>query len=137
MLPSYRDAQLALAESAAAGAPAQAQSSRAPRARIDDEARSAETVQRQLALPWAGLIETLESAASADVALLQMQPDALQRVLRLSAEARHHDAMFEYLRRLAAAPAFTAVHLVSHQVQVEEPQRPVQFSVQAALKSAP
>ena len=35
--------------------------------------------------------------------MLQLQPDAEQRVLQLTAEARSREAMFEYLRRLAAA----------------------------------
>jgi len=140
VLLSYRDVQLELASRAATVNPAAAQpaaSRQSSRLRIDEEAKNTETVLRQLGLPWAGLIETVEAAASADIALLQMQPDALQRTLRLSAEARHHGAMFEYLRRLAAAPTFAEVHLVSHQVQLEDPQRPVQFSLQAALRSAP
>jgi len=72
--------------------------------------------------------------ATRDVAILQLQPDAEQRVLRLTAEARNRDAMFEYLKRLAAARELTNVVLVSHQVQREEPQQPIQFSVQASLK---
>src|SRR2546421_411835 len=48
--------------------------------------------------------------------------------------ARYRDAMFEYLRRLGSAQGLAEVHLVSHQVQREDPQRPIQFSVQAAIK---
>lgn len=105
-----------------------------PRERLEAEAKAAEAVVRQLSVPWAGLIGALEHAASRDVALLQLQPDADQRRLRLTAEARDRDAMFAYLRRLEAAPALAEVHLVSHQVQNEDPQRPIQFSLQAGLK---
>jgi hypothetical protein len=45
--------------------------------------------------------------------------------------------MLEYLQRLAAARALSDVHVVSHQVQVEDPQHPVRFTVQAALKGLP
>ena len=76
----------------------------------------------------------IEQAATKDVAILQLQPDADQRLLRLTAEARHRDAMFEYLRRLGAARELSNVVLVSHQVQQEDPQHPIQFSVQATLK---
>jgi len=109
----------------------------APRERLEAEAKSVEAVLRQLALPWGTIIETVEDATTSDVAILQMQPDAQQRQLRLGAEARTQEAMLDYLRRLAAARALADVHVVSHQVQMEDPQRPIQFTVQALLKGAP
>jgi hypothetical protein len=105
-----------------------------PKERLDEQAKSAEAVVRQLTLPWASLIGAIEQAATRDVAILQLQPDAEQRVLRLTAEARNRDAMFEYLKRLGGARELTNVVLVSHQVQRDEPQQPIQFSVQAAVK---
>jgi hypothetical protein len=105
-----------------------------PKERIEEESRSAEAVVRQLTLPWATLIATIEQAATRDVAILQLQPDADQRVLRLMAEARNRDAMFEYVRRLGSAKGLGEVHIVNHQVQREDPQRPIHFSVQAAIR---
>lgn len=108
-----------------------------PRERLDEEVKAAEAVLRQLALPWNTIIETIEAATTEDVALLRMQPDAQQRQLRLAAEARNPEAMLEYLRRLAAAKTLAEVHVASHQVQMEDPQRPIQFTVQAQLRGAP
>lgn len=108
-----------------------------PRERLEEEAKNAESVVRQLTLPWASLVETVEQASTRDVALLQLQPDAQQRLLRLTAEARHQEAMLEYLRRLVSARALADVHVVSHQVQKEDPQRPIQFAVQASLRGVP
>lgn len=108
-----------------------------PKARLDEQVKNAEAVVRQLALPWALLIHALEEAATKDVAILQLQPDAQQRLLKITAEARDNDAMLEYLRKLAAAKALFRVHLLSHQVQSEDPQRPIQFSVQAWFKATP
>ena len=105
-----------------------------PKERLDEQAKGAEAVVRALTLPWAGLVGAIEQAATKDVAILQLQPDADQRLLRLTAEARHRDAMFEYLRRLGAARELSNVVLVSHQVQQEDPQHPIQFSVQASLR---
>ena len=105
-----------------------------PRERLDAEKKAAEAVVRQLTVPWAGLIGALEKASARDVALLQLQPEAGERRLRLTAEARNREAMFAYLRRLEAAPALAEVHLLSHQVQQEDPQRPIQFSLQALLR---
>jgi hypothetical protein len=105
-----------------------------PKERLDEESKSAEAVVRELTLPWAPLLRTLEEAAMRDVAILQLQPDAHLRVLKLTAEARSQEAMFRYLRRLAASKNLGDTHLVSHQVQRDDPQRPVQFSVQATLR---
>jgi nitrate reductase NapAB chaperone NapD len=108
-----------------------------PKERLDEEVRNAEAVVKQLTLPWAGLIHTLEEAATKDVAILQLQPDAQQRLLRIAAESRDKEAMLEYLRRLAAAEGLVNVHLVNHEVKLDDPQRPVQFSVQAHFKAGP
>lgn len=108
----------------------------APRERLEEEAKSAEAVLRQLALPWGAIIETVEDAATEDVAILQLQPDAQSKQLRLGAEARTQEAMLEYLRKLVAAKALANVHIVNHQVQADDPQRPIQFTVQASLKGA-
>lgn len=105
-----------------------------PRERLEAEKKSAEAVVRQLTVPWAALIGALEKASLRDVALLQLQPDADQRRLRLTAEARDREAMFAYLRRLESAPALAEVVLVSHQVQSEDPKRPIRFSLQAGLR---
>jgi hypothetical protein len=135
----YRAASLELARLDAAagllGAP-RAALTPVPRERLDESLRNAEGVARQLALPWASLVHAIERAATRDVALLQLQPDADKGALRLTAEARDAAAMFGYVRRLVAAKDVTEVHLVSHQVQRENPRRPVQFSVQASLRSA-
>ena len=80
------------------------------------------------------LIAALEKASTKDTALLQLQPDADQRRLRLTAEARNREAMFAYVQRLERSPALAEVHLISHQVQAEDPQHPIQFSLQATLK---
>lgn len=106
-----------------------------PRERIEEEARAAEAVVRQLTLPWAALIATIEQAASTkEVAILQLQPDAENRLLRLTAETRQREAMFDFVRRLGEQPLLADVHLVSHQVQREDPQHPVQFSLQASIR---
>jgi hypothetical protein len=108
-----------------------------PRERIEEELKSAQATMRQLALPWAQLVEALERAATPEVAVLLVQPDAQQRQVRLTAEARSEGAMLAYVRRLEAAEALSAVHLVSHQVQQNDPRRTLQFSVLASFGAAP
>jgi hypothetical protein len=133
----YRDARLELARLEATASligPERRPPRAVPKERLDEEVKSAEAVVRQLTVPWGSLVQAIEQAATREVAVLQLQPDAESRSVRLTAEARNAEAMFEYLRRLAAAKGIADAHLVSHQVQREDPQRPVQFTVQAALK---
>ena len=108
-----------------------------PRERLDEQLKSAQATVRQLALPWAELIDALERSAMREVSLLHIQPDAQQRVVRLTAEARNEGQMLEYLRRVGAAGRFSEVHLVSHQLREDDPLRPVQFSLQAMFRASP
>jgi len=140
LFKEYRDTQLELARlEAAAGLlggerrPARAVS----KERLDEEVKAAETVVRSLTLPWAALVETLERTATRDVALLQLQPDAQTRVLRLTLEARSRQAMFDYARRLGASGLLADAHILSHQVMADDPQKRIQFSVQAVLRDPP
>jgi len=136
----YRDARLELERlETAAGlvSPERAPARVLPKERLEEEAKAAEAVVRQLTLPWAVLIRAVEQAAMRDVAILQLQPDAESRILRLTAEARDREAMFAYLRRLAAARGLADVHMVSHQVSRDDPRRPIQFSAQASLRPQP
>jgi len=118
------------------GAERRALRARSPQT-LEAEAKRVDATLRQLALPWGSIIESVESANTRDVAILQLQPDAQQGQLRLGAEARTQQAMLDYLQRLAAARGLADVHVVNHQVQVEDPYHPVRFTVQASLKGLP
>jgi Tfp pilus assembly protein PilN len=139
LFEQYRDTQLELSrlEAAAGMLGSDRRPARAvPKERLDEEVKAAEVVVRSLTLPWASLVETLEKASTRDVALLQLQPDAQNRMVRLTLEARSRQAMFDYLRRLGASRTLADAHILSHQVQLEDPQRPIQFSVQATIRDA-
>ena len=107
-----------------------------PRERLDEEAKMVNEVVRQLGLPWARMIAAVEKAATGDVVVLQLQPEAQQRVLRLTAEAKSRDAMVRYVRRLGEDRSLAEVHLVRHEVRLDQPGQPIQFAVQASLKDA-
>ncbi len=132
----YRDAEIELVGLRAASrlVPPERPAREIPRARLEEEARNAEAVVRSLTLPWGPLIGAIEQAATKEVAILQLQPEAETLVLRLTAETRRREAMFDFVRRLAAARGLADVHLVSHQVQREDLAKPIQFAVQASLK---
>jgi Tfp pilus assembly protein PilN len=135
----YRDAQhqLAALDAAQGLLNAERRQQRAvPKERLEQEAKIIDAAVRQLTLPWAQMIEAVEAASTSDVVVLQLQPEAQQRTLRLTAEAKNGEAMLRYVRRLGQSRVLSDVAPVSHQVQLDEPSRPIQFSVQASFRNA-
>jgi len=134
LLERYRDAKLESAAIQSARALLPDEHRAAPRKNAGEDYKQAQAVVRQLALPWAAMLHAVEGAASADVAVLQLEPDARERKLRVSAEARDEEAMLEYLRRLGREHALAGAYLASHQVVLEDARRPIQFTVLARLR---
>lgn len=99
------------------------------------EVQHANLVLRQLSLPWDTLFRAVESAGGETVALLSMEPDIQKGTVRISGEAKNFDAMLEYVRQLGARDVFGSVHLQSHQIQQDDPQKPVRFSLLAVWKA--
>ena len=132
---TYMEAAKELARLETAAGLARPERRTTPVAPKEEEIRRAEAVVKNLTLPWAGLIRAIEQAATREVAILQLEPNAETRMVRLTAEARSREAMFDYLRRLGNAGGIGEVHLVHHQILKDEPQRPLQFSVHAAMRA--
>ena len=84
-----------------------------------------------LNLPWPAVLDALEAATPANVALLALEPDARERRLKVTAEAATPEAMLAYLNRLATRPALEAVRLVRHEVREQAPMQPVRFWFEA------
>lgn len=101
------------------------------------EVKRANEVLRRLSLPWDSLFLTMESAAGEEVALLALEPDAEKQVVTVSGEAKDFTSLLNYVTRLEAQEAFGPVYLQSHQVQLQDPQLPVRFALQAAWRGMP
>lgn len=97
--------------------------------------RAAHGVARELTAPWSHLLDAIEAAVSKDVALVAVEPVAAKQSVRITADARNADAMFdmvEALKRQSLADA----QLVSHQAQPQRPGAPIRFQVQARWAGA-
>lgn len=97
----------------------------------------ARRVLQQLSLPWERLLGTIEQSVNRDTALLSIEPDAEHQQLQLVGEARHFGAVLDFVDRLATTPGLERVHLVSHEVRQDVPERPLQFTVAATWKVVP
>jgi hypothetical protein len=99
--------------------------------------RAMRQVAHHLAVPWADLLETLESAPVESVALLSVEPSVSKRSVRLTAETRNAQNMLAYLSALQRDARLNSVVLVSHQVQLQSPGTPVRFQIQAGWGAMP
>ena len=95
------------------------------------EVKRANEILLRLKLPWNDLFASVESASMPDVALLSIESDTEKGRVKISAEARDLQAMLGYLRFLGTQPTLAEVYLQSHQVQQQDPQRPVRFVLSA------
>ena len=103
---------------------------RAAAATPEELAAARDTVQR-LALPWPGLFGALESAASDDVALLAIEPDARSGKVTISGDSKDYLAALTYVLNLSRSEALSGVELVRHEVKQNDPHKTVGFSVSA------
>lgn len=98
---------------------------------MSEELRAAQRVIERLDTPWSALFNAIEITFDEHVTLLNVEPDADRRDVRLTAEAKELRAMQAYVRLLRRAPALADAHLVSHQVNAQDALRPVRFVVVA------
>lgn len=123
---------------AKAGRPADGAGRAAAAARAispEELAVARETIQR-LSMPWDNLFGALESAATDQVALLAIEPDPKSGTVVILAEGKDYAAALSYVLELSRAKTLSQVHLVKHELQESDPQRPVAFSVSASWSRA-
>lgn len=99
-----------------------------------EEMTHAGEVQRKLSQPWELLFRTVESVAGTDVTLLALEPDMEKRLVKMSGEAKDFPAVLNYIKQLEAKPVFGPVYLQSHEVQQQDPNRPVRFVLQVVWR---
>lgn len=93
------------------------------------EVKQAREIISWLNLPWEPVFDSLELAASKEVALLSLQPNAASRAIRISGEAKNLQGLVEYVEALEREPVFRTVHLVNYRIKQDHPQRPVDFLI--------
>jgi hypothetical protein len=89
---------------------------------------------RALSIPWTRLLAELESAShdmGSQVALLQVEPDADKRLLRITAEVRSLPDALQYLQRLQKSPMLRYPMLESHERRKDDPEHPIRIKLAA------
>ena len=102
--------------------------SQAPRlASADEVAAARDTVQR-LSLPWTKLFTAIESAATDQVALTSIEPDARAGTVKISGDGKDYLAALTYVLNLSRAEGLSSVQLLRHDVR----QGSVGFTISAS-----
>ncbi|MCL2591311.1 MAG: hypothetical protein FWD67_10675 [Betaproteobacteria bacterium] len=101
------------------------------KARLRTEMRFARRVIEQLDTPWLDLFDAVETAYDDNVTLLGIEPEPDRREVRLLAEAKDTEAMLAYVRQVRQSPVLRDAWLANHQINLQDPLRPVRFSINA------
>ena len=99
---------------------------------VAQEIKQANATILELSLPWKELFEAFESSRNSDVAVLTIEPDAQKGLVRIGAEAKSLNSLLDYMAYLQKIPFFKEVSLLNHQIQDQDPQKPVRFMIQAS-----
>ncbi|WP_317201865.1 hypothetical protein [Janthinobacterium sp.] len=106
----------------------------APAAKIAIGAEQAAAVNAavlQLNLPWRELQDAVAAATPPAVALLSLEPDARKRLLKLGAEVKRSEDMIAYIEELKRQELFTGVALTRHEINEQDPNKPIRFQLEA------
>jgi hypothetical protein len=109
------------------------------RAPLNSAASSAEAAElakitRELSVPWTAVLAELEAASrdmASQVSLLQVEPDADKRLVRITAEVRALPDALAYLERLQQSTVLRYPMLESHERRKDDPEHPVRIKIAA------
>ncbi len=107
---------------------------------LDERMVKANRVIRQFSTPWDDVFSSIEKAGGEHVALLSLESDPANAQVHVGAEARNFKKMLEYLERLRTDGRLSPAILQSHQVMVDDPNKPIRFTFTASwtsVKKAP
>lgn len=101
------------------------------------EITQANQVLRELSIPWDKLFHAIEDSAGKDVTLLSMEPDATKRIAKIAGEARNLAAVLDYVRHLEQQAVLRDVYLQRHEIEQQDPEKPIHFNVMARWEMTP
>jgi Tfp pilus assembly protein PilN len=100
-------------------------------AQLAPEIKRAREAAQAIKLPWPELFASVEAARMPDVALLAIVSDNTKREIKITGQARNPQSMLEYFSRIEAQPGLANSHLLSHHLELQDPQHPVRFVLAA------
>jgi Tfp pilus assembly protein PilN len=129
---TYRAALTELEAEAASRAKPAARSPTAVDGRTKARGAASLQISQALQSPWAELLDVIDVKPEGDVALLSVEPSAVKRTLRITAESRSEAAMLEHLSLLQQDRRLSGVTLTTHQHQTQLPGAPWRYQIQGS-----
>lgn len=99
---------------------------------IRKEIGQANGILDQINLPWDVLFDAIEHASTKDIALLSLQPNVANRVLRINGEAKDMAKLLDFVEALEQEEIFQNVHLINYKIKQDNPNKPIIFLLSAA-----
>jgi hypothetical protein len=103
-------------------------------AELAQEVNNANDALRRLTVPWESLFHALESTGNQNITLLSIEPDIEKQQVKIKGEAKDFNALVNYITHLQGQEVFGSVYLQNHDVQQQDPDKPVRFSLLAAWR---
>jgi hypothetical protein len=97
------------------------------------QVRATNSAIAQLNTPWPAVLDGFERVASAEVALLQIEPDHRRGLVKGVAEAKNHQQMLLYLAVLGAVDPFAGAMVRKQEINEKDANRPLRFMFEALL----
>ena len=99
---------------------------------LAQEVNSANEALRRLGVPWESLFQAVESSGNHNITLLAIEPDVEKQQVKISGEAKDFKSLMNYLTQLQGQDVFGSIYLQNHDIQQQDPDKPVRFSLLAA-----
>ena len=101
---------------------------------LAEEVKNANDVLRHLGVPWESLFRAVESSGNQNITLLAIEPDIEKQQVKISGEAKSFNVLMNYITHLQGQAVLGSVYLQNHDVQQEDPDKSVRFSLIASWK---
>ena len=95
-----------------------------------------QTIVTALIMPWNKLLQAIEGANIADIALLNLVPNTKSQQIILSGEGKDLQTVLSYVNQLQAQPMLEKVYLQKHTVDTSNISKPVKFTIFTQWRSA-
>jgi hypothetical protein len=95
------------------------------------EIKNSNDVLHHLSVPWELLFKAVESSSGSRITLLALEPDFDKKQVKISGEASNYSALMNYITQLQGQEVFESAYLLNHEVRVEDPDKPVRFTLLA------
>jgi hypothetical protein len=95
----------------------------------DKDFAEARQIINRISIPWDMFFTGIESVSNANVAILSIEPDMQSGLLLIKGEAKDYAAALTLVAQLRTTKPFSKVFLLHHEINRDDPQHPIGFTV--------